>query len=104
MFYLNDDKNGPLAEEFGVVMGTSHHEPMARSEREQQLFNNGAWDWTKNKENITKFFKEGVERSRNWETYYTMGMRGSGDEASPTLTAPALEEIIGGENLTERTG
>ncbi|KAL8289511.1 hypothetical protein RB597_001221 [Gaeumannomyces tritici] len=95
MFYLNDTKSGPLAEEYGVVMGTSHHEPMARSEREQQLYNNGAWDWSRNKANITKFFREGVERSRDWETYYTMGMRGSGDEASPTLTAPALEEIIG---------
>jgi hypothetical protein len=93
-FYVDDDKNGGLADEYGVVVGTSHHEPMARSEREQQQEVEGNWDWIDNKEEITEFFEGGVERAKNWETMYTLGMRGSGDAASPTLTADSLVEII----------
>ncbi|PSN62326.1 hypothetical protein BS50DRAFT_650881 [Corynespora cassiicola Philippines] len=94
MFYVDDEKNGQLAHDFGIVMGTSHHEPMARSEKEQNTYLEGDWDWGANQENIETFFTEGIERAKDWETYWTMGMRGSGDAASPTLTAPALEEII----------
>ncbi|KAH0425954.1 immunoglobulin I-set domain-containing protein [Colletotrichum camelliae] len=94
MFYVDDVANGALADEFGVVMGTSHHEPMARAYREQERNLDGRWDWSLNKENLTAFMKEGAERSKGWETVYTMGMRGEGDTESPTLTAPQLEEII----------
>ena len=39
MFYLDDPKNGPLATEYGIFMGTSHHEPMVSlcSRRLKQL-------------------------------------------------------------------
>ncbi len=41
MFYLDDAKNGPTATEYGVYMGTSHHEPMARADKEQNRFLKG---------------------------------------------------------------
>ncbi|KAF4829055.1 hypothetical protein CGCTS75_v006806 [Colletotrichum tropicale] len=94
MFYVDDVANGALADDFGVVMGTSHHEPMARAYREQERDLYGRWDWSLNKENLTAFMEAGAERSKGWETVYTMGMRGEGDTESPTLTVPQLEEII----------
>ncbi|KAF0316623.1 hypothetical protein GQ607_016154 [Colletotrichum asianum] len=94
MFYVDDVANGALADDFGVVMGTSHHEPMARAYREQEQDLDGKWDWSLNKEYLTAFMRAGAERSKGWETVYTMGMRGEGDTESPTLTAPQLEEII----------
>lgn len=94
MFYVDDSQNGPLADEYGVVMGTSHHEPMARSDSEQTRYLVGNWDWSANQQNVVNFMREGPKRARNWETMYTMGMRGKGDAASPTLTAESLEEII----------
>lgn len=94
MFYVEDPENGQIADDYGVIMGTSHHEPIARSEREQQLYNQGNWDWGENGDNITEFWEAGIERARDWDTMWTMGMRGSGDEASPTLTAEQLEQII----------
>ncbi|KAJ0341262.1 hypothetical protein COL922a_002499 [Colletotrichum nupharicola] len=94
MFYVDDVANGALADDFGVVMGTSHHEPMARAYREQERDLDGRWDWSLNKENLTAFMRAGAERSKGWETVYTMGMRGEGDTESPTLTASLLEEII----------
>ncbi|KAI9150394.1 LOW QUALITY PROTEIN: hypothetical protein HJFPF1_10160 [Paramyrothecium foliicola] len=103
-FYADDEQNGVLADEYGVVVGTSHHEPMARSEREQQQEVEGAWDWISNKESTTEFFRSGVERAKNWETMYTLGIRGAGDAASPTLTADALVEIIGQSLLEDILG
>jgi hypothetical protein len=93
-FYVDDPKNGQLAHEFGIVIGTSHHEPMARSEREQGNTLQGNWDWLSNKENIKTFFSQGIQRAKDWDTYWTMGMRGKGDVASPNLKASDLEEII----------
>ncbi|KAL2803354.1 hypothetical protein BJX63DRAFT_440187 [Aspergillus granulosus] len=93
-FYRDDPENGPLADEYGIVMGTSHHEPMTRSYYEQQTLMKGNWDWSLNRENVTQFMEDGVERSRDWETLYTLGMRGDGDRESPTLNSTQLEEII----------
>ncbi|KAL4880194.1 hypothetical protein BJY04DRAFT_228699 [Aspergillus karnatakaensis] len=92
-FYLDDPQNGVLADEYGIVMGTSHHEPMTRSYYEQGRID-GNWDWSLNREEVKQFMDEGVERSKNWETLYTMGMRGEGDRESPTLDSAQLEEII----------
>jgi hypothetical protein len=93
-FYRDDPENGPLADEYGIVMGTSHHEPMTRAYYEQQKLMTGNWDWSTNMNNVAKFMEEGVERSKDWETLYTMGMRGYGDRESPTLNSTQLEEII----------
>lgn len=94
MFYLDDAKNGPTAAEYGVFMGTSHHEPMARADKEQGRFLSGKWDWASNKAGVQSFMEAGPVRAKNWSTIYTLGMRGSGDAASPTLTSTALQEVI----------
>lgn len=62
--------------------------------KEQSLFLNGTWSWSSNQENVTDFLRIGVERSHMYENMYTMGMRGLGDTASPTLNATSLGQII----------
>jgi len=106
MFYIDDEKNGPMATEYGIFMGTSHHEPMARADKEQGRFCSGAWDWSRNQANVKKFMTEGATRARNWTTIFTLGMRGSGDAASATLTSKSLEEVIKFQQsaLTSATG
>jgi hypothetical protein len=94
MFYVDDLKNKVVADMYGIVAGTSHTEPMTRQTKEQSLFLNGTWAWATNEKNVTEFMREGAERSKEYETLYTMGMRGLGDTASPTLTAGQLEDII----------
>lgn len=54
-FYADDPQNGVLADEYGIVMGTSHHEPLAKAHGEWNKAVNGAWDFTKNPENLKKF-------------------------------------------------
>jgi len=70
--------NQVLADDMGIVMGTSHHEPMARNKPEWDRAQEGPWDWT-NSEFLEKFWKTGVERAKGRETLFTMGMRGDGD-------------------------
>lgn len=81
-FYADDPENSKTADDMGIIMGTSHHEPMARNHQEwarNPKAYGGIWDYTKNKEELQRFFREGVERSKNNEDLITIGMRGDGD-------------------------
>lgn len=82
-FYADDSENSRLADEMGIIMGTSHHEPMARNHQEwaRHRRENGAWDYVTNQEVIDQFFREGVRRSKDNEDIITIGMRGDGDTA-----------------------
>lgn len=82
-FYADDPLNSPTADEMGVIMGTSHHEPMARNHQEwaRKRGEYGAWDYATNQKTIDKFFREGMERAKNTEDLITIGMRGDGDTA-----------------------
>lgn len=77
-----DPVHGPnhiLADRMGIVVGTSHHEPMARNKEEWDLEGQGSWDWT-NKEFMQEWWEYGVERAKGLDTMFTVGMRGDGDE------------------------
>ena len=82
-FYADDPLNGRTADEMGVIMGTSHHEPMARNHQEwaRKRDEYGAWDYGTNKMVLDRFFREGIERARDTEDLITIGMRGDGDAA-----------------------
>ena len=82
-FYADDAENEKTADEMGVVMSTSHHEPMARNHQEYARNRQGwgPWNYQKNKANLQKFFREGIERMKGTEQIVTIGMRGDGDEA-----------------------
>ena len=82
-FYADDPLNSKLADEMGVVIGTSHHEPMGRNHQEWARHRNeyGAWNYQTNKAVLDKFFREGIERIKNTDDVVTIGMRGDGDEA-----------------------
>ena len=65
---------------FDHFVFSSHQEPMMRSTPvEFSEFGSGPWDYTTNSANINKFWLEGAERAKPFESVYTMGMRGFGD-------------------------
>ncbi|MCR5455003.1 MAG: glycosyl hydrolase 115 family protein, partial [Bacteroidales bacterium] len=80
-FYADDTNNSKTADMMGIVMGTSHHEPMARNHQEwaRNRNANGPWDYETNQKVIDEFFREGIRRSKNNEDIITIGMRGDGD-------------------------
>ena len=96
-FYADDPENSRVADEMGVIIGTSHHEPMARNHQEwaRKRGEYGPWNYATNKKVIDKFFTEGIERAKNTEDLITIGMRGDGDEAmSAEADVALLEKVI----------
>ncbi|KFF11387.1 hypothetical protein IW15_16755 [Chryseobacterium soli] len=98
-FYDDDPQNGVLADEMGIIMGTSHHEPMALAQTDWHRYikkNNlpNIWDYNKNADVLQQFWKTGIKRSKNWEKLITVGMRGDGDEAMGEKTNISLLEKI----------
>lgn len=79
IFFTDDPENQQLADDYGIVVSTSHHEPMQKATNEWNASEVGPWDWTTNKENVVKFMEDGVRRASNNETYFTLGMRGPND-------------------------
>ncbi len=96
-FYADDPENGKTADRMGIIMGTSHHEPMARNHQEYARKRRewGAWNYATNQQNLDRFFREGIERMKGTEDMVTIGMRGDGDEAmSEDADTKLLERII----------
>ena len=95
-FYADDPENLKTADAMGIMMGTSHHEPMARNHQEYARDRKGwgAWNYSTNKENLDRFFREGIERMNGTDDIVTIGMRGDGDEAMGNSTDTKLLENI----------
>ena len=86
--FNEDDPESPkLADEYGVVMGTSHHEPLMRAQEEwtkrHLTYGNGEWNYLTNRDGLLRFWQDGVSRNKKYENVYTIGMRGDGDMAMP---------------------
>ncbi|MBN2166325.1 MAG: glycosyl hydrolase 115 family protein [Marinilabiliaceae bacterium] len=95
IFYEDDPLNPKMADEYGIVMSTSHHEPMMRSHFEWYKFGGGDWNYETNKNKLHEFWRGRIERMGNYESAVTVGMRGDGDEAMSEETAVGLlKEII----------
>ena len=95
-FYADDPLNSKTMDEMGVIVGTSHHEPMARNHQEwaRNRKANGAWNYETNRAVLDRFFAEGVARCKDTEDLITVGMRGDGDEAMGAETNIALLERV----------
>ncbi|MBK1439540.1 glycosyl hydrolase 115 family protein [Parapedobacter sp. ISTM3] len=93
---FNDDDplNPVLASQYGIVLGTSHHEPMVRAHDEWRRYGAGPWDYQTNKHALQVFWKEGIRRMGAHENLVTIGMRGDGDEPMTEGTAIELLETI----------
>lgn len=108
-FYADDPENGKLADLMGIMMGTSHHEPMARNHQEYARRRKewGPWNYQTNQTKLDQFFREGIERMKGTEDIVTIGMRGDGDEAmSETADTKLMERIIANQRkiIKEVTG
>lgn len=93
--FIDDDQLNPvLADEYGVVFGTSHHEPLTRAHDEWKRFKGGKWNYDQNPNQLKEFWETGLKRVADKEQIVTIGMRGDGDEPMTEGTATALLEKI----------
>jgi len=101
-FNEDDPQNPKLADEYGIVMGTSHQEPMMRAQKEwdrryQRTL--GSWNYARIPNVVSNFWREGIERNQDYENLITIGLRGANDtpmaEGGPEANLALLEKIVG---------
>ena len=92
-FAADDPLNAKLADEYGIVMGTSHEEPMMCAEKEWKP-GDGPWNYVTNQARIDQFWRGCLQRDRDYEQVVTLGMRGHNDTPMSTGDNIALMENI----------
>jgi hypothetical protein len=84
-FNEDDPENAPMADMYGIVMGTSHQEAMLRAQKEwdrkPRSETGGSWNYATRPDALEKFWREGLTRNKNFESIITMGLRGENDTA-----------------------
>lgn len=93
---FNDDDtlNPILADKYGIVMGSSHHEPMLRAQQEWKRYGSGHWNYESNAAVLDSFWRMGIKHMGNHESIVTVGMRGDGDMPMTEGSNIALLEKI----------
>jgi hypothetical protein len=92
------EQNKVVADEYGIVMGSSHIEPMLRNTIDgaewDMEYPGEPWDYLKNRDHIYKYWEDRVKTNGRYENMYTLGKRGQTDEAGKEITVPVLERIF----------
>ncbi len=96
-FAEDDPDNARLADEYGIVMGSSHQEPMMRAQKEwdwHQRAQYGNWNYATQADVLNTFWRTGVRARKEFENVYTIGLRGEND-------TPMVRTLEEGVALTE---
>ncbi|MCL2031234.1 MAG: glycosyl hydrolase 115 family protein, partial [Oscillospiraceae bacterium] len=103
-FHTDDALHSAMADAYGIVMGTSHQEHMTCADKEWSWSNLGAWNYFTNRDNIYRFWKNGVTERREYESILTLGMRGQADTAilGPGATLKDNMDLIAGVLADQR--
>lgn len=106
---FNDDDtlNPVLADKYGIVMGTSHHEPMLRAQQEWKRYGKGEWNYQNNDSILRAFWKKGIQNMGTHESIVSVGMRGDGDKPmTEGSNISLLENIVADQRkiIAEVTG
>ncbi len=101
-----DMESMKLADEYGIYIGMSHHEPCMRSGAEYSKVRGKKspygddWSYVTNRDGILKFWEDGVKRSVGHNVFVTVGMRGEndskmlGENSTISENVHLLKEII----------
>ena len=100
--FNEDDTNNPvLADEYGIVMGTSHQEPMLRAQKEWdrglgRQYGNWNYNNTNQQPVLQQFWREGIRRNKDFESIITLGLRAENDSGAP-IGKDLTEQIVNGQ-------
>jgi hypothetical protein len=82
--FNSDPENKVVADDYAIVMGASHAEPMLRNNvGEWDVKARGPWDYINNRPNILKYWDQRLKENGGYENVYTIGMRGIHDSPMP---------------------
>jgi hypothetical protein len=90
--------NKVVADEYAIIMGSSHIEPMLRNNiagaEWDSEYPGEPWDYVNNREHIYKYWEDRIKANGRYENIYTIGKRGKDDEAGSDISVPVLERIF----------
>jgi hypothetical protein len=93
--FADDDTLNPvMADQYGIVISNSHHEPMLRAQQEWKRYGKGQWNYQNNDTILRSFWKKGIENMGAHESVVSIGMRGDGDMPMTQGSNIALLEKI----------
>jgi lysophospholipase L1-like esterase len=99
-FNEDDPENPKLADDYGIVMGTSHQEPMMRAQAEWDHRHKGKdWNFATDPDELEQFWRDGIQRNKNYDNLITIGLRGRDDtemikNATIEQSTQLLEKIV----------
>ena len=98
-FNEDDPENPKLADDYGIVMGTSHQEPMLRAQKDWDRGPGkkiGNWNYNNTNQQpiLQQFWREGIRRNKNFESIITLGLRAENDSGTP-IGKNLTEQIVG---------
>jgi GH35 family endo-1,4-beta-xylanase len=92
-FNEDDPRNAKLANDYGIVMGTSHQEPMLRAQAEfDHRYRPAEWNYATHPALLQQFWREGIRRNKDFESVITIGMRGRDD--TPMIEGATAEQSM----------
>lgn len=94
-FNEDDPVNAATADMYGIVMGTSHQEPMMRAQKEWDRLptsvTGGPWNYATHPAALNQFWRAGLTRNKNYENLITLGLRGENDSEMVSGTDQAID-------------
>jgi hypothetical protein len=90
-FNLYSD-NKRVADDYAIVMGSSHAEPMLRNNVTEWTAKQEDYNYTENADGVRHYWEQRVEENGKFENIYTLGMRGIHD--SPIVGPKTQPERI----------
>ncbi len=90
-----DPANARLAEAYGIVMGSSHAEPMLRNNVREWTAPKEDYNYIANRDGVLDYWQQRVATNARYESIFTLGMRGIHDSAmvGPTTDAERVATL-----------
>ncbi|SFV14915.1 glycosyl hydrolase 115 family protein [Pseudoduganella namucuonensis] len=91
--------NAEMARDYGIVVGTSHAEPMMRNNVREWRKEDGAFNFFTNRGNMLRYWQARVDQVKDFDNIYSLGLRGVHDSPmegadTPERARDAVAEVI----------
>lgn len=107
-----DKENGKIANDMGIVVGTSHCDMLLRSNQnewkpwvKEKGYSDAEYDYSiegRNREIIKEYWAESIEQNKNYDVCYTLGMRGIHDSGFVTRRIAENTQLSEKEKCKEK--
>ncbi|TFW35083.1 glycosyl hydrolase 115 family protein, partial [Massilia horti] len=74
-----DPRNAALANDYAIVMGSSHAEPMLRNNGKEWTEPPDHFNYATHPAKVLQYWRDRIETNKQYENMYTIGMRGIND-------------------------